>query len=245
MITLLRSMSGIKNGFMKWLGWALYPPVCQVCGRNFAGDVPFCKTHWADIPKTEVWRGGENSVEERLGDLDSFYSGMAYCYYDKQSAVQTLFHQFKFSDYAHPELAYELGKMAAVDIGPSGFFKSIDYIIPIPLHPKRLRERGFNQSEWIARGLSELTGIPLDLTHIRRVVNNPKQSQRNKRAREENVKGIFEVVRPSDIEGKHLLLVDDVITTGSTIRSCIMSLERCCDCRVSVFALSTTRGVGG
>ena len=107
----------------------------------------------------------------------------------------------------------------------------------MPLHPKRLRERGYNQSEYIARGISELTGIPIDTTHVLRVVNTPKQALQEGEERKTNVAKAFAVDRPEELRGKHILVVDDLITTGETMKACLHAMKRIRGARFSVFAL--------
>ena len=123
----------------------------------------------------------------------------------------------------------------------SDFFDEIDVIIPVPLHPKRFRERGFNQSEWICRGLTDVTKIPTDTTHLIRILNNDQQALSAGNDRQKNVKGIFAVVNSRDLYGKHILLVDDIITSGATLLACMDALKSVRGRRISVFALGKTR----
>ena len=109
--------------------------------------------------------------------------------------------------------------------------------MPVPLHPRRLRERGFNQAEYICKGLSEVLRIPMDTEHLVRVRNNPHQSRSQFDNREKNVKDLFLVRFPEEWKNKHILLVDDVITSGSTMFECMKQMTPIRGCRISVFAL--------
>lgn len=130
-----------------------------------------------------------------------------------------------------------LGRLFAKDLLDSEFISSIDLIVPVPLHPKRLKTRGYNQSEQVAGGLSEITGIPISTSNLFRAIYNPTQTKRSRTQRWENVKDIFEVRNTTEFAGKHLLLVDDVITTGSTIEACSIPILKCPNVKISIATL--------
>jgi ComF family protein len=110
-------------------------------------------------------------------------------------------------------------------------------IIPVPLHPSKKRIRGFNQSEYISEGVSAVTGLPVDTNSLLRILQSATQTRRTRYERWTNVEGIFSVADPGALRGKHVLLVDDVITTGSTIESCVSELLKVDDVKVSVIAI--------
>ena len=111
----------------------------------------------------------------------------------------------------------------------------------IPLHPKRLNERGYNQSEYIAKGISDVTGIPIDLTHVTRTRNTPKQALQRGEERRENMAEAFAVNHPEQLYHKHILVVDDLITTGETMRSCLKAMKIIRGAKITVFALCKAR----
>ena len=159
----------------------------------------------------------------------------AYLFFEKDNPIQDMVHKMKYRD--QPMIGYQLGKQAAIEMQYAGFFDSIDIIVPMPLHPKRLRERGYNQSEYIAKGISDITGIPVDTTHVMRIKNTPQQALQRGEARKQNVADAFEVNHPEQMYRKHILLVDDLITTGETMRSCLRAKKRFRGATFSVFAL--------
>ena len=163
----------------------------------------------------------------------------AFLFYDKEHPIQLLVHKMKYAD--QPMIGYQLGQQAAREMQYTDFFDEIDVIIPIPLHPKRLRERGYNQSEFIARGISEVTGIPMDTTHVTRVKNTPKQALQHREERKMNVTDAFAVNHPEQMYHKHILVVDDLITTGETMRNCLKAMKRFRGARFTVFALCKAR----
>ena len=126
----------------------------------------------------------------------------------------------------------------AEDIKSSNYFDGIDIIVPVPLHWKRRIKRGYNQSYYIAKGISEATGIPVNTKIIKRIVNNPTQTHLSHSERQNNVNGIFKLKKPELIEGKHVLLVDDVITTGATTIECAKSMMKAPDVRFSIISLA-------
>ena len=145
----------------------------------------------------------------------------------------------KFAD--QPMIGYQLGKLAAIEFQYADFFDEIDVIVPMPLHPRRLRERGYNQSEYIAKGISEITGIPIDTTHVTRVRNTPQQAMQSGDDRKQNVADAFAVNHPEQMYRKHILIVDDLITTGETMRECMKAMKRFRGAKFSVFALCKAR----
>lgn len=213
----------------------LFPHTCPICGKVIEDDKIFCHSCLQSLPRTEQAIIRDNMTEELFRDIRSFVRGAAFLHFRKDDITQELTHLFKYGN--RPDIATALTEEAIGDLLAADFFDEIDIIMPIPLHPRRLRERGYNQSEYIARALGKATGIPVDCSHLVRKVNNPKQATKNASERIENVKDIFEVRYPEDLYHKHVLLVDDIITTGSTLRSCMKTLRACRSCKVSVFAL--------
>lgn len=165
--------------------------------------------------------------------------GAAFLFYEKDHPIQGVIHQMKYAD--RPEIGYQLGRQAAIEFLQADFFEGIDLIVPMPLHPKRLRERGYNQAEYIARGISKATGIPMDTTHVERVRNTPKQALQTGEERQQNVADAFAVNHPEVLYKKHILVVDDLITTGETMRSCLKAMKRFRGAKFSVFALCKAR----
>lgn len=220
-----------------------FPPLCPMCGRLLNTDEPcMCHTCMAHLPRTEQAQFRQNDTELLFTPrVPHFRRGGAFLFYDRRldRAMRHLIHGFKYG--RQPEIAYHLAREAAMDWMQSDFFDSIDVIIPMPLHPRRLRQRGYNQSEWIARGLSEVTGIPVDTTHIERLRDNPNQARLTKSQREANVQGIFLTNHPEEMYHRHILLVDDIITTGATMRACLSAMRTFRGARFSTFALFRTR----
>lgn len=213
-----------------------YPHVCVVCGCELLkNEVGVCLKCLYQLPRTKNFLVRENTAEQLMAARIPFERIATYCVYSKGGMLEPLIHHLKY--YGKREIGLLLGRLFGRDLLGSDFLSSIDWIVPVPLHPKREKERGYNQAEMIARGLSEATSLPVSTGNLVRVIFNPTQTKRTKTQRWENVKGIFEVVDSSLFEGKHLLLVDDVITTGSTIEACGLALQACKGVKISIATL--------
>ena len=217
-----------------------------MCGGYSDG---LCEVCFRSLPRTEQAELRGNSMEQALiGDAyDSVAAqkamhlvrGAAFLFYEKDHPVQQAIHKMKYAD--QPMIGYQFGRMAALEMQYADFFDGIDIIVPIPLHPIRLRERGYNQSEYISRGISEVTGIPIDTTHVTRERNTPKQALQRGDERKQNVNNAFAVNHPEQFYHKHIPVVDDLVTTGETMRSCLKAMKRFRGAKFSVFALCKAR----
>ncbi len=141
----------------------------------------------------------------------------------------------------HPEDGEIMGRMFAGEIKDDGFYEGIDLIVPVPLAKKRMRARGYNQSMEIAQGVSQITGIPVCDDVVIRKTFKSSQTKMNRWQRVDNVEDAFELKKPEKIRGKHLLMVDDVVTTGSTIISCAKEMMKCGEVKFSIISLGFTR----
>lgn len=184
------------------------------------------------------FKGKKGNIIERLtcDDIVCTERANSFLYYEKDSAYSIIFSHFKYNN--HPEVAVTMGRMMAQELKGTDFFDDIDVIVPIPLSNKRLKERGYNQSERLAMGISEVTGIPIDTTSIVRTIDNPTQTHLDIVQRNENVKDIFALSTNENIHDKHVLIVDDVITTGSTTRACAHTALKASNVKISIISLA-------
>lgn len=214
----------------------LYPHACLVCGGELLkNEEEVCLKCLYQLPRTNNYLERENNAEQFMAARIPFERIATYCIYSKGGMLEPLIHHLKY--HGKRGIGLLLGRLFGRDLQGSDFLHPVNWIVPVPLHPKREKERGYNQAEMIARGLSEVTALPVSTGNLVRVIFNPTQTKRTKTQRWENVKGIFEVVDSSLFEGKHLLLVDDVITTGSTIEACGLALQACKEVTISVATL--------
>lgn len=215
----------------------LYPDLCLVCGENLLkNEQQICLSCLTAIPKTNYHLLADNPIEKRFWGKVPVYRGTAFFFFQKGSPFQKLLHALKYK--GNKEIGERMGKYAAVDLLDSPDFKSVDVIIPVPLHPTKYKKRGYNQSEWIGKGLSEILEKPQDTTTLIRVKENATQTKKSVFERYENTEGIFELSDKNTFSGKHVLLVDDVLTTGSTLEACIKALMQSDNIKISIFTLA-------
>ena len=218
--------------------YIFYPRTCVACAGYIKSGL-FCEKCLRALPRTEHADVRGNIAEMALEGVKNLDKAGAFLFFDKEHPIQRVIHRMKYAD--QPEIGYALGRQAAMEWQYADFFGEIDVIMPIPLHPKRLRERGYNQAEYIARGISEITGIPVDTTHLKRVRNTPKQAMLEGEERVKNVASAFEVNHPEELADQHILLVDDLITTGETMKACIKAMRPVKGAKYTVFALCKAR----
>jgi ComF family protein len=230
---------GVVTDMFEDLISLLFPRICYACGdRLMKNEDLICTNCFVNIHRTGFHLTQENIVEKTFWGRCKLEKVAVFSIYNKDSSIRKLVHNMKYRGVK--EIGSELGRIYGNDLVKSDFLDGIDLIVPVPLHPSKERIRGFNQSAEIAEGLSASTGIPAANDIMTRASFSHTQTKRKRVDRWANVEGIFGVPDYSRIEGKHLLLVDDVITTGATIESCASELLKGRDVKVSVVALAAT-----
>ena len=215
----------------------MFPNLCVVCGINLQNkEHQLCLSCLHDIPKTNYHLIVDNPVEKRFWGKVPIYRATSYFFFQKGSSFQKLLHILKYQ--GNKEIGELMGKYAAIDLMESPDFTSIDLIIPVPLHPQKLKSRGYNQSEWIGKGISLILKKPQDTSTLLRVRENTSQTKKSVFERFENTEGIFELSDRNVLEGKHVLLIDDVLTTGSTLEACVRALLETNGIKISIFTLA-------
>ena len=215
----------------------LFPRLCYACGCHLMrNESLICTECYVVIPRTNYHNEADNPVAQLFWGRCLIEKAAAFSYYNKGSRIRNLIHNLKYKGIR--EIGYELGRIYGLSLETSGFTSDIDLIIPVPLHPAKKRIRGFNQSETISLGIADVVNLPVDVKSLARTTVSATQTKRSRYERWTNVEGIFNVIEPEAIIGKHILLVDDVITTGSTIESCTNELLKIEGVKVSVAALA-------
>lgn len=228
------------NVVKEWL-WSflslLFPRCCVVCGKPLAkGEECLCTWCNIDLPRTGYHLRKDNPVELLFWGKFPLERAASYFYYRKGSDFRQILFLLKYG--GRKEIGAIMGRYMAAELSKSGFFQGIDVIIPVPLHEKKQRSRGYNQSEWIARGISALTGIPVDTQTIVRRKYTETQTRKSVFERWENVDGIFESRFAESLAGKHVLIIDDVLTTGATVVACASAVAGVEGIRISVLTLA-------
>jgi ComF family protein len=225
----------MKNILTEFLN-LFFPKTCLACGDYLDKSEEYlCLNCVFNLPKTNYHNFPENEIEQRFWGKVPVERATAFLHFEKESSPQKLLHALKY----HGEK--ELGKTFGIRFGnellTSGF-RDIDLIVPVPLHAKKLKKRGYNQSEWIAKGIAEKLKKPIDTENLIRTVENSTQTKKGLIERWENVSEIFRLKDKNIFENKHILLVDDVLTTGATIESCCKAILQSANTKISIAALA-------
>ncbi|MGQ9620219.1 MAG: ComF family protein [Bacteroidales bacterium] len=229
-------MSYLKDFIDDFLS-LLFPRICYGCGEHLLrNENLLCTTCYISIPRTDFHLREDNSVAQLFWGRCRVEKSAAFSYYTKGSRIRKIIHALKYRGVK--ELGNIMGRIYAGQLKDSGFFQGIDVIVPVPLHPSKQKKRGYNQSECICEGISEVTGLPTDTSTLRRISFSGTQTNRSRYDRWLNVEGIFGINDYETLRGKHILLVDDVITTGSTVESCVNELLKIENVKVSVIAIA-------
>ena len=196
-----------------------------------------CTSCNMNLPRTGFHLRKDNPVECLFwGRIPGLKRASCFLFYRKGSDFRRILHLLKYGGYK--ELGEVMGRYMAAELSSGEFFDGVDMIIPVPLHRKKQKLRGYNQSEWIARGIASVTGIPLCAECMIREKNTETQTRKSTFERWENVEGIFRLCDTVHFEGKHVLLVDDVLTTGATTVACASAFARVSGIRISVLTLA-------
>ena len=198
----------------------VYPPLCLGCEEFLERHERFvCIRCWQSIRRVSADDTTVRLLKHRLteqGPVDRIFS---LYYFEERGSLQPIIHALKYRGLT--SVGFELGKKVGEAIRSGNPQSRFDCVVPVPLHRSKYRERGYNQSEYIARGIADVLNIrSIDLSAVKRIRPTDSQTRLTVEERRANIEGAFRVVRPARIEGKHLLLVDDVITTGATVTEC-------------------------
>lgn len=218
----------------------LFPRVCAVCGRPLvSGEDVMCLGCLVDLPRTNQHLRQPNDIHTRLISLHAPLERCASLFhYHRENPYSRLIKGAKYR--GRPSIGRKLARMFATELKPTGFFDGIDLIIPIPIHLFRFLSRGYNQTHYIARGISDVTGIEV-CDNLCASRPHSAQARKGAEARRVNAAGTFSVLRPRELAGHHILVVDDVITTGSTMVSALDTIKNAePSARLSVLSLALT-----
>ncbi|WP_343530384.1 ComF family protein [Pedobacter sp.] len=196
----------------------LFPELCYGCGNLlYHGEKDICTACLYDLPYTDYHLHANNLLAKQFWGRLPLETAMAMLYFKKGTKVQNLLHGLKYKNQTN--IGIRLGKLLAQRLSESQLYVDIDVIVPVPLHQKKLRLRGYNQSEYIAKGLAEELGIPMDTKSLMRNKATESQTKKARYTRYENMQDVFCVNDTEGLANKHILLVDDVVTTGATLEA--------------------------
>lgn len=217
----------------------VYPLTCCACDTILiTGEEHLCLHCRALLPKTRFHKFRENQLTKVFWGRVRLETGTALYYFQKGGKVQRLIHQFKYR--GDTALGFYLGRLLGQSIRSSPHYGDVDCILPVPLHPEKARRRGFNQSEVIAKGIASSLSLPCPAHLLIRNQHTETQTKKSRYDRWQNVASVFETPDPRALEGKSVLLVDDVVTTGSTLEACAQKLLEIPGVRIWVATLAIT-----
>ncbi|MCT4581838.1 MAG: ComF family protein [Flavobacteriales bacterium] len=213
-----------------------YPHICPGCNQTISNRKrAICISCWTNLPRTYQYKDKANHIAKLFWGRYPLEHAFTTFKYHKKGTIQKIIHDLKYQ--GNQQAGEELGKEIGKEVRDAGL--AIDCIIPVPLHPHKLQKRGYNQSYAIALGIQAIINAPIDHQTLIRAVDTDSQTKKSKYQRWENVSTIFKLTNTSKLNSQHVLLVDDVITTGSTIEGCCLTLDQFKDIKISVVALAS------
>ncbi|MCE1197327.1 MAG: ComF family protein [Marinilabiliales bacterium] len=214
-----------------------YPDYCSGCGTLLVrGEDVLCLECLSDLPFTGFATERDNLVEQVFWGRVRIEHAMALCRFDKGNKLQHMLHRLKYK--GDRETGRRLGQLLAHELKRSPNYNQLEGLIPVPLHPRREKTRGYNQSHVIAEAMSPILQIPVLNHYLIRQHHSETQTHKGRYERWENVNTLFDLLKPEELCGKHLLLIDDVVTTGATLEACASLLLEIPDIRVSIATLA-------
>jgi ComF family protein len=214
-----------------------FPDTCYACGEVLVkGESIICTDCYYKLPRTNFHMEIDNPISKIFWCRADLYTATSFLFFNKGGKVQKLLHQLKYKN--RPEVGFQLGKVFGAELRNSQFYQDIDFVIPVPLHPKKQKMRGYNQSDFIAKGIAESLGTSFSSEYLVRNTFTSTQTKKSRYSRWKNVDGKFSVVNIDKLAGKRVLLVDDVLTTGATLEACAQELLKVPKLTVSVATLA-------
>ena len=215
----------------------LYPQTCEACEKPLVeGEQVLCTYCRYEMPLTNFWSYTDNPAAKLFWGKTKLEQASSFFYYAKESRYRQLMHKLKYK--GRQEIGVHLGRLYGNYLVNSMPYSSVDAIVPLPLHAKRLAKRGYNQSERIADGISATMQKPMLLNTLIRNVYTETQTNKNRIDRWKNVENVFSVALPEVLYNKHILLVDDILTTGATLEACANTIQQATHCKVSIATLA-------
>jgi len=214
----------------------VFPHVCDGCGSDLLNiESKLCIRCLSSLPETNFEIHPNNPVEKNFWGRLPVTNASAHLYFTKESLVQHLMHQLKYK--GNKDLGLQLGRLMGNALKNASRFNEIEALVPLPLFPSREKKRGYNQATIICEGIAEILSLPVLNKVITRPHHTETQTKKGRIERWKNIEGKFQLIDPQAIQNKHLLLVDDVITTGATLEACGNELLTADNVKLSVATL--------
>lgn len=217
----------------------IIPRTCCVCGRRLnTTEHVICTVCLMHMPQTNFLDDPYNNEMAKVfwGRIKNFEKAFAFIYHVAHSESANPVYLLKYKD--KPDIGTDIGLLMGRMMKEKGFFDGIDALLPMPLAPNRLKERGYNQSEMIALGIHDVSRLPIIKKAVRRKEFKGSQTHKTRWDRVDNVEHSFELVDASKIRNKHILVIDDVVTTGATITALATELEKAGGVKISAASIA-------
>lgn len=209
----------------------------MACGKSLLkNEECICTFCLFQLPKTNFHFDQDNPINRIFWGKVPVESAASFYFFTKGGKIQRLMHNMKYK--GQKEIGTYIGNLYGKELMTSPLFNNMDYIIPVPMHPVKQKKRGYNQSEYFAMGLSQTMNIPVDTKTLVKTTKTESQTKKSRFGRWENVKEVFEIRDHAHLSNKNILLVDDVITTGATLESCINQLMKVGGIKISIASLA-------
>jgi ComF family protein len=214
-----------------------FPNYCAGCGESLLRkEKTMCVGCLMQLPRTYMHDQRDNALEKLFWGRTDIQMATAFLRMPRHGLTHKLIHELKYND--NHEVGIMLGKLFGHELSNSNDMRQFDYIVPVPLHPKKKAERGYNQCDFIAEGLQEGMGVEMDISNLIRTQHTTTQTRKSRMSRWQNVESIFALRHPDTFANKRILLIDDVITTGSTLAACADVILQAGNVKLSVAALA-------
>jgi len=229
----------ITKNLIQGFSQLFFPHVCAGCGSDLLTEKQFlCLRCLHELPLTHFHLYADNPVEKIFWGRVPIVAAYAHFYFSRHSALQQVMHQLKYN--GQREIGEHFGRMMGKGMSHSGRFDTVDALVPLPLYASREKKRGYNQAAVICEGIAETMKLPLLTNAILRTHATETQTHKNRINRWQNMMDKFQLSRRDLLENKHVLLVDDIITTGATLDACANELLQAPGVKVSIAALAWT-----
>lgn len=226
--------------FLKDIFNIFFPEVCLCCDAHLVhNETTICLTCRHDLPFTNFSFEVDNLVEKSFYGRIPIENATALFYFIKKGKIQQLIHELKYNK--QQQVGNFIGNWLGTEMAESNQFKNIDYIIPVPLHRKKLKSRGYNQVTTFGKSLSEKLNIAYNSTTLVKISSTKTQTKKLRFDRWKNVQELFVVQDNLNLENKHILIIDDIITTGATLEACCKAFSKIEGLKISIACMAYTK----